>query len=411
MDFERIAPTSEEVIADVFFDASFSMSGFVNQANSLYIRAIQILERSLISAWPKNSTYNYYKFGSDISQIKRNEFLKAIQPSFYWDRKFRNETRIEKVVEKAKVENLTIIITDLFQNDADVNLLISKLNDKFLKKDMSLGVLGVKSEFVGKVCDVSLQGLHFDYSTENLKPKEFRPFYVLMLGSYSDIKHFFENLKINGLSTFPEKNFIIFSPYLVERLASFEDSTLSETSKIVEVSNIITPVETRQHVKQFVVKASYKRSYFKSGITMRLLPYSIKFNSQKLFAKILAFQYHGNSFVDCRKALKAFKIEHFVLSNSNLEFETEIFPANFPENGAYCFRVEVQPEQDAYSLPDWITGWDMDQNRINRWKNNPGKFKGNTTLNLKIFLNNIWQIIYQKNKPKITKLYCYIKKA
>jgi hypothetical protein len=233
MDFEEIAPLTEDINADIYIDASFSMAGFVNPPNSFYVRTLQMLERAFISGWPKRSnSLKFHKFGSKISKIEREQVLSAAFAEFYMDPEFRAQTRIEKVIENANRDNLNIIITDLFQIDADVNLLIGSLNQKFLTKHNSVGVLGIKSHFNGKVFDVGLEDFNFNYYTYmGRKVDEYRPFYLLIIGKYKDIVHYYEMLKINGLSNFPEKNFIIFSPKLVERLATFENSDKKPTKK------------------------------------------------------------------------------------------------------------------------------------------------------------------------------------
>lgn len=410
IDFEQIQPKSDKINVAVFFDASESMMGFVKQENSYYIRTIQILERSLFSAWPKDSTWTYFKFGTEIGKIPRSKILNAIQSAFYEDKKFTLKTYIEKVIDSAKTDNLTLIITDLFQNDSDVNLLISKLNNKFLEKNIAFGVLGIKSQFIGNVYDVWIKRLSFEYDTTGRKTKDFRPFYVLMLGQYEDIRHYYENIKINGLDSFPEKKFIIFSANTVEKLASFENSTLTETSKITEVTKLLAHHEKIDPVKQFIVKGNCARAYFKCGIKLLLLPYSIGFDAARLTPTNSALRYEGNQFVECPSALKGFEVDNFSFETSTLKFNVSIIPASLPGEGIYCFKTIIRPRQNAYSLPGWISEWDMNQELINKWRKNRHQFKGSTTLNLKIFLTNIWQIIYQKNKPKIAKLYCYIKK-
>jgi len=108
---------------------------------------------------------------------------------------------------------------------------------------------------------------------------------------------------------------------------------------------------------------------------------------------------------------RAIKIENTSFKEGELKFKIRVLPGNFPDNGIYCYRVVFHPQLDSRSLPKWITDWDMDQNHINHWELNPGDFRGDTTLNLKNFLSNIWQIIYQRHRPKIAKLYFYIDKS
>lgn len=430
VDFEQISPLTVKLNADIYIDASFSMVGFVNPGNSYYIRTLQMLERAFISGWPKRSgNLKFYKFGSKMSEINRDQALSAAFAEFYMDPEFRAQTRIEKVIKNADNSNLNIIITDLFQIDADVNILIEKLNQKFLTKDNSVGVLGIKSHFNGKVFDVGLEDFNFNYFTNpGRKVHEYRPFYLLIIGKYKDITHYYEMLKINGLSNFPEKNFIIFSPRLVERLATFENSEVKPT-KIREVLKILRTSSICRDVKQFMINDNSSKSYFDTTIELSFLKHiPVNFSPGAIKAEITAKKCQeipGNGkdndkkeketsirkLINCEEALRAFDINEIKISETRINFKVEIESKHFPGNGIYCFRVVFYPSSESYSLPKWILEWDMDQNLIYHWQQYPGEFQGNTTLNLKNFLNNIWQIVYQKHKPKIAKLYCYIQRG
>lgn len=407
---KQMPALTKELTAEIFFDASYSMYGFVKYENSFYTRTLQLLVRSFFSGWPDGNII-YNKFGSKISQIQRKNALEATKVKFYCDPDFSKETHIENVIGKAKQDDLTLIITDLFQDDADVNLVIERLNERFLSKGLSIGILGLKSEFNGIVCDVGLQGLNFDYKTAGKKPKDFRPFFVLMLGKYRDIEHFYEKLKANGLESFPEKKFLVFSSHLVESLASFENSRLSETKKIKEVTTILPTNTLNSRVRQFIVQGNPQEAYFESIIALNPLPYTMTFNPQKLQVETKAWQCSKQDLLPNKDVVRGFVLKNPVVSGTQLKLSTEIIPANFPGNGTYCFEITISPAFNAYSLPPWVSDWDMNLNMLESWKQNPKTFNGASTLNLKNFLNNIWQIIYQRYKPKIARLYCYIKKG
>jgi len=426
MDFEEISPLSENLTVDIYIDASYSMVGFVALGNSYYVRMLQLLERSFIAGWPKG-TRNFHKFGTSISEISREQAKEAAFERFYRDPNFCAETRIESVIDSAKEGNLNIIITDLFQMDADVNLLIERLNQKFLSKKVSVGVLGIKSQFNGKVWDVGLQSLNFSYSTDGRDPGEFRPFYLLMIGNYYDIAHFYKMMNYNGLDSFPEKNFLILSPQLVERLATFENSKIKQR-KVKEIRGILQNSRVCRHFKQFMINNGSSEHYFESTIEMPFLDHMPDFNPQRITTEVTAWQWlndpkipTGNNgkakkldskgeLIFSEEALRAFIIKDVSISGKQLKLKVEIDPGNFPGDGKYCFKIMFSSLSDSCSFPKWISEWDMDQNLIYQWNENRGDFNGSTTLNLKNFLNNIWQIIYQNHKPKIAKLYCYIEK-
>lgn len=431
MDFEEIAPLTAKLKADIYYDASYSMMGFVKQGNSYYVRTLQMLERSFISGWPKSTRDDcrYYKFGTTIDRISRDEALNAVFAAFYNDPNFLEETRIEYVIDKVNKDNLTIIVTDLFQNASDVNLLIGKLNRKILSKETSVGILGIKSHFNGRVWDVGLEKFSFEYYTAGKKPGQFRPFYILLIGKYNDIAHYYKMMKVNGLDSFPEQNFLILSPQLVERLASFENSEIKRT-KIKEVRNILRHSSINRHVKQFTVDNNSSKTYVDITLRLSFLDYMPDFKHQKLDLETTAWhwfempenqqaktknpkekKFQKRKLVPSRDALRGITIKDLKLSDSQLKFRAEVNSRNFPVDGTYCFKIVFRLPSESYSLPSWVSQWDMDQNLIYHWQGNPNQFQGNTTLNLKNFLNNIWQIIYQKHKPKIAKLYCYIKRG
>lgn len=409
IDLEEILPLSKSISADVFYDASFSMVGFVSNINSYYVRTLQLVESSLISGWTKQAI-KYFKFGTIAREIPRAKALEATQGKFYIDDEFKNETHIEKVIARANTGHLTIIVTDLFQNNADVNLLIQKLNEKFLSKKLSVGILAVKSEFTGRVWDVGIHELNFDYTTAGLRPEHYRPFYILMLGKYAEIEHFYKNIKANGLASFPQTNFIILSPNLVRRLASFENLTSAKSKKLVEVTSLIRPFKRYDGIKQFVVKS--EGAFFEPKIKLARLVDAPLFNPKNLEAEVQALKWHPKkkNFKECLQARKALHLKNFNISGAELGFKADINQSNLEGKGIYSFECIIRPCLDAYDLPAWISGWDMDVDMLNQWIENPDQFNGAATLNLKFFVNTIWRIIAQEYRPKIARLHLYIKK-
>ncbi len=412
VDLENAPPLSTNITTDFYFDASYSMSGYVREPDSEYVRTLQIVERSLISAWPNGSEKAFYKFGNKISNLSnRAEILKATQLPFYTDPEFNTKTRIEQVIDNAKTANLTLIITDLFQNNADVNLLIKKLNEKFIRKDLAIGILAIKSDFNGKVYGVGIQGIAFTYSTHTLKPSKYRPFYIMMLGKYEDIRHLYENMEVNGLGQIREKNFLILSPILVKHLATFEGSTLNDISDLKEMNTVISHGESGPEVKQFYLRGFPEIAYFQVSLNLDKLPYSIDLDYSQITSETTSFFFNENEFTHCESAIKSFSINNFTQSGSTLSFTASLKPQYFPSQGIFCYKTILRPEKKALSLPRWVTDWDMNQNLIPQWQQDPSSFDGSTTMNLKNFLNNILQIMHQKFNPKLAKLYCYIRKG
>lgn len=404
---ENISSLTKDIKSDVYLDASGSMIGYTSNINSYYNRTLDILERGLISGWPKCNP-KYYKFGTKLLNISTSDLFNAKYPNFYKDGQLSGLTHIETVFQKAKTENLTVIITDLFQSLADINKPLNAIKEKFLNDpEIGLGILGIKSEFNGVIYNINPLGKQFNYSTVGRHSPDYHPFYILILGKYADIYHLYQNMKFNGLSGFPEKNFLILSPKLVAKLTTFEDSNILTTIKLKEVTNLLDPRNTSEHFKQFVIQGNPEKASFTAEIKLHPLDSTIQIDPQKLIPVVSSWRYDQKSFFKCENSLKGIKINDVSIKNGVLHFRVDVSPSWFPGNGIYCFEIIVYPSQDAYALPVWISNWDMDQNLID----SDSQFKGNCTLNLKNFLNNIWQIIYQSNRPKIARLYFYLEKG
>ena len=85
-------------------------------------------------------------------------------------------------------------MTDLFQDRRDVNLLVSQLKDKYIKNGLEVGLLGLRSEFNGKVYNLGTTPILYRSTPDN--PETFRPFYLLVLGRHADIAHYFDRFDL-----------------------------------------------------------------------------------------------------------------------------------------------------------------------------------------------------------------------
>ena len=129
-------------------------------------------------------------------------------------------TPTETVNERKKEGQLVVIVTDLFQDDSDITLLVNHLKEKYIKKGREVGLFGLRSQFDGTVYDIGIgEGSSLRYRSTPGNPETFRPLYLLVLGRHADISHYFDRLIANG---FTEAETIIFSRYLVSPLLSFE---------------------------------------------------------------------------------------------------------------------------------------------------------------------------------------------
>ena len=214
----------------IYFDATGSMKGFVVPGRTQYTRIIPYLESTVLSGWSDGKT-EFFRFGKWVEPIDRTAYLRLKYPESYID-EISRQTFIQKVIDyelketeetretqepsdNGKPERLVVIVTDLFQAENDINLLVAPLKDKYLKTNHAVGLLGIRSQFDGFVHDSRF------HKSEIENPESFRPFYLLALGNHADVAQYFDTLVSAG--SFDAKA-VIFSRHLTRSLATLDRS-------------------------------------------------------------------------------------------------------------------------------------------------------------------------------------------
>ena len=301
-----LPPVSKRLVARIYFDATLSMQGFVVPGSTHYTRICPYLESVIVSGW-RDETVSFFRFGERVESIDRDTYLQVGDESFY-QTDIGIKTYIEKIIEnedqldkpqsegsdplegatKTDVNNmpeegtgadstenrLVVIVTDLFQDNGDINRLVPELKDKCIKKGVDVGLFGLRSQFDGTVYDIGIgEGSSLRYRSTPGNPETFRPFYLLVLGKHADIAHYFDRLIANG---FLEAETIIFSQYLVSPLLSFEGA------KIEDLENLIGDTIAKKpdsHLKEYRIRNRDEPSKISAKMKYELLPHAMSFDS------------------------------------------------------------------------------------------------------------------------------------
>lgn len=177
--------------AEVFLDATTSMSGYAQDPNGTYIKFISELEAAVTSG-TRNSAINYHKFGTRVKQISRNEAVFQ-NPAFYSEKGIFEKTSIDSVLVRADDAKSTIILTDLFQSEGDINQIVDQFKNRCFVNGLDVGILMVPAEFDGKVYDAKVAP--YPYASTQDDISTYRPFYAIFVGKAPDFVHLIEALK------------------------------------------------------------------------------------------------------------------------------------------------------------------------------------------------------------------------
>ena len=150
---------SESIDIDMYVDGTYSMAGYVNFPHStLYSDGIKNIERTITSGWKKENI-QYIKFGDGNEKLSRSQFLESNHPSFYQEL----DTSLQNVISGMDPNKMNIVITDLFQTNQDIDSLVMELKKQsFSDAGKALALIGIKSQFNGKIYDIGKNRLSVD---------------------------------------------------------------------------------------------------------------------------------------------------------------------------------------------------------------------------------------------------------
>ena len=315
---------SDSLVARIYFDATLSMQGFVVPDSTHYTRICPYLESVIVSGW-ENEKVDFFRFGEQVEPIDRNTYLQAGHMDFYEQENIYRETFIQKIIDyedqraaaqmeegttpevsteievnttpeastevavpieeindRREESELVVIVTDLFQDRGDINLLVAQLKEKYIKNGIEVGLFGLRSQFYGTVYDTGIGQAPLPYQSDPNNSETFRPFYLLVLGRHVDIARYFYRLKAKG---FLEAQTIIFSRYLVDSLLSFDDVL----SPIVTVNlNRRTFDSNCPLEEQFEIVNSSDLAEISATLKYELLSHAMSFNSKTFDVSVIA---------------------------------------------------------------------------------------------------------------------------
>lgn len=222
---QKPPPKTNSIDLDVYVDATTSMEGFATGGASVYSQFLDHLDASATAAW-KNTNTHYHKFGTISKSISRSDYLSARDDvRFYRDALVFEKTLLDSVVNRTDAKKLSVLVTDLFQDQGDVNSMVEKLKQKCFANKVAVGIIGMKSGFDGKVFDVKGYPKGFQLNVPA------RPFYAILFGNEYNMSLLFDALKTKPFVR--EDQFLVISSHII----SSAGVTLSKTRESTAISN------------------------------------------------------------------------------------------------------------------------------------------------------------------------------
>jgi hypothetical protein len=331
---------TDQISIDVYVDATTSMEGFAVNNSSKYSQSLDQLEASGMSAW-KNADIKFFKFGQIIKPVDRAQFLSAKNNlEFYRDPEVKKETYIDSVVKHTDSKRLSVLITDLFQTEGDVNTMVEKIKEKCFANNIAVGILGIKTDFNGTVYDVPGRPPYALNTTE-------RPFYAIVFGNNDNMESLFDVLRLKPFVN--DDQILIFSRYIIESfkisLAKTRDSKfVNKKAASADVHNLF----------DFSMKKDGKEARFDVVIDLKRRRRTADFLEKNL--EIVAFKKSSKD----SKTLNQDSVATNDITIENLKRNGDKLTAtlvlnNNDEPGDYTYIVYLKAnELSGLQTPKWI---------------------------------------------------------
>ncbi len=374
---ERAAEIPEKITTDIYFDATVSMQGYTTLSGGNVYRTLPDI---LSDIGGSMGDINFYSFGEKITPLEGKDYRRFNSPEPYTE----IITAVHNVIDKSEPAHLSIIITDLFESDADWSGIAQKIRDKFFANHLAVGVIGVKNSFYGDIFDVGLNAAKFRYDS-NILPEKFRPFYLLIMGNETAVENFMQKFKAR--QTLPnDTEYLLLSENLTARAA---DLTLLEMENFyVEDRLNLEERGIREFgLDKFSAPASFTVQ-FDYNAPIGACPLNLA--EMNYDTKIFYLDEDWRS--PARNDVKISMIDDTV--------KIALTPEKSLSEGKINFvQVSIAPNAKGYQLPHWVNDWNMANVDAA-----PENFDGSKTVNLVYILGSLKDSVFAATQPVLFKM-------
>jgi hypothetical protein len=405
---------------DIYLDFTKSMQGFLAGAEPPYGRLLEIVERAASSQFGHSP--NTFKFGKIVEPLIDRD--SRFRPSAYnSDQKGYEDNDFKVVVDAASPENLSVVVSDLFQADQDINKVTDALLDKYQsspRMEPAVGVSGYRLRFNGQIYDVGHARANLPYDGPS------RPVYVVAFGRRDWVESYVDSLnslsgEIGGLdkskSIRPESQ--VWSPSLVRRLPTLELMPCKsnprpgeECFSVREMDGVdgLMSGSRSPLARQYRIRSGVKKAAFTLAVRLDPDPL-IPELPETIRARAIV---HRAAQRDRKPILEDGSEIHYAFPNPTVRgfdphaegprqivVEGEINADRLAPDVVYRYEIVAGPEARDVQMPRWIKQWSFTA---------ADKPDGTKTLNLEPFFFTLWNGMSNQRAPELLHVYLYLKR-
>ncbi len=398
---------SDKLTVRIYFDATSSMSGFTAvRSNAGFVGFVQKLEQAFAIGW-KSSAIECYKFGLKISRLPGNRcYLLPTERGFYDLSTKDDVTRIDLVLDGIDGSALTVILTDLYQDDADLGAIFQSAKRTVFARNLSIGIVGIMSPYSGTVYDIGLNKDVREWKKE-------RPFYALVVGQKGDVIRCFEELSSAPISV-PRERMLILSTDLLEQPLNWDTAARLEPDRVAEDDRLIPGGRRTAWSKGIRLQSTDAPCNLRIRVVPEFSPFHPTFDPARagaLFTKLdLRLLRNGKGTPVPPDGATAKFSGAFQPKDSRQDGRAAVDvtwqPRRFLRNGDYLLEVRVGFDPAGIRFPPFVSSWSVPVGDALAGD----RFDGSKTQNLKELILGLWRIMLEQYGDWLGAYYLYFHK-
>ena len=371
----------DAIQVDIYVDATTSMIGYRGDPSSQYVTFLDRLEASIETGWV-DPDIQFFKFGTRIREIDRDEYRQARETSFYREAGIFRRTNIDQLIQRTDTSRISVVITDLFQNDQDTNSIVSSIRDRCLRQGIKMGVFGIPSSFDGRVYDARVGP--YDYASSPGDPSTYRPFYALVFGKSEDLRLFTDTLVRQQLV--PAGNTLLLTDYLVE----------SYTGRIERAQSVrgVNKSVNGEGDFNFIMNADVSSADLTAHVALQRYPFAPSFPGRNLRtdARHVNADSIGSGSGGRNSLARNITFDEVRSVTDTLRVP---FSIDQPEPGTYVYEISLEAANPgSLTPPEWVRSFSS--------SNPTASTDPNKTLNLETFVRRVLNAHSTINAPKVS---------
>ena len=388
----REVPSQGDTIdIDIYLDATKSMLGFIANSNSNYNQFLEELETTAGVGW-RDADVRFFKFGTRIKEIDRDGYRAAKYRQFYIEPGIFEKTNIDEVLNQTDISRVSVVITDLFQDEGDINSIVQQIKDRCFKQGIQVAILGVKSDFDGWVYDVGPGKPPYQLKTGQNDVDKYRPFYALMFGDPLNIERLFDNL--NSRPFVREDNFLVLSRHIINGFKIKAGKSRESRGLNVQATSKDEP----ENLFKFVLKKENDEGLVEAEIELDRNSRTPDFAADRMELVVYKKTATGTDSVLVNDDLELNSVQRDgdrLQLTLKLELDDPV--------GKYGYLVYLQAAAiGGLAVPQWVT----DFSSANPSRN----VDANKTLNLEKFVTDLLRASLAIHQPRIAQMYLSVRK-